>query len=528
VIETKLFRVAGWLLIIACVVARSFEGLLYTWNPVRLARAVAFARGYDLYTSPDSGVISGIIYGPVGFFLYAPAALWPTPLPALFTACLVSTLLTLGPAFVILNGRRVSEGARAWVLPVFLVLVLHFYASRATAGVWMIHTDAGALGLTCLAIYWTLQHPVSSAFSWRLAAAALCAALAVWAKQTTAPILLLPCAYFAWRGSRAAAAWVLALTGLFAVGLGAVFSAIYGFEDLWLTVFSVPSGHARRPGAPLQEWRSVTEFVEMLYLLGVVVVAMAFRMKPASTGAASSPSAGAWWSEWSAWAPDWIGWPFLLASALALLPMSLLGLMKTGGTVNNLGLVDYFLSLAVAVLFLRLAALPEFREGVARRGLEVSLLLLLAAMALRTGATFVLSAREVAARWPPPIQAAYEYARANPGTTYFPWHPLATLLAEDRIDHTAWGVMERETAGFPVSVTHFREGLPPRLERIAVIDQLPLMNAIEARDWDDYLLRRLPEFQCRVETPGLPGWVVLERGPQGCAATTPAPLVSSR
>lgn len=526
-IETKLFRGAAWLLITACVVLRSIEGLFYTWNPMRLARAVAFTRGYDLYTPPDSGVISGIIYGPVGFYLYAPAALWTSPLPALTTACLISALLTLGPAFVILSDRRISAGARAWVLPVFLVLVLHFYASRATAGVWMIHTDAGALGLSCLAIYWTLQHRGGSRFCWRLAAAALCAALGVWAKQTTAPMLLLPCAYFAWRGSRAAAAWVLSLTVLFAALLGALFSAAYGFEDLWLTLFAVPSGHARRPGAPLQEWRSLTEFVEMLYLLGVAAVATAMRAKPAASPREGSPAAS-WRTRWSAWVPDWTGWPLLLGSALALLPTSLLGLMKAGGTVNNLGLVDYFLALAIAALFLRFAALPEFGRGATRRGLEAALLILVAVMGARTAATFVLSSREIASRWPPPVQAAYEYARAHPGTTYFPWHPLVTLLAEDRIDHTAWGVMERETAGFGVSGAHFRSGLPDNLQRIAVIDQLPLMNAIEARDWDHYLLRRLPEFQCRVEAPGLPGWVVLERGPQGCAATTSAPLVSSR
>jgi hypothetical protein len=518
VIESRLFRGICLLLIAACVVVRSIEGLFHIWNPIRLARAVALARGYDLYTPPDNGVIAGLIYGPVGFLVYAPAALWSTPLPALVTAGLISMLVTLGPALLLLSDRKISEGARAWIAPVFLLLVLHFYASRATPGIWMIHTDAGALGLVCLALYWTLQHPPNRSYSWQLAASALCAALAVWAKQTVAPVLLIPGLYFLWRGWRSSAAWMMGLTAGFAGVFGAIFSAVYGFDHLWLAMIAVPSGHQLHLGAPVHEWRLITDFVEMVYLLGVVVSA-SVAVSRAEPGGGPAPG-GAWFSRWAAYVPDWAASPLLFATGLALLPMALLGLMKAGGTANNIGLVDYFLALGIAVLFLRLAAHPEFRHEAGRRALQASVLVLLIVMALRTSMAFVRFARETPKRWPPPAQVAYEYARKHPGTVYFPWHTLSTLMGEGRYDHTAWGVMERETAGFPVSETHFRQGLPNNLQRIAVIDEDHLTSAIEARNWGHYLLRRLPEFRCRITVPELPGWLVLERGGEDCGHTT--------
>jgi hypothetical protein len=86
------------------------------------------------------------------------------PVPAVVTACLISSLVTLGPAALVLSDRRNIGGAKPWVLAVFAVLVLHFFSSYATVGVWMVHTDAGGLGLTCLALYFTLRHPVEKSF----------------------------------------------------------------------------------------------------------------------------------------------------------------------------------------------------------------------------------------------------------------------------------------------------------------------------------------------------------------------------
>lgn len=294
--------------------------------------------------------------------------------------------------------------------------------------------------------------------------------------------------------------------------------------DLWLSVFEVPSRHPRYLGAPLQEWRLITDFMEMLYLLGVAIVgSIAIGKRPAPEP--GSPLSASFLARWNAFVPDWTAWPLACATGLALLPMSLLGRMKAGGTANNFGITDYFLALGIALLVLRLAARGEFRQGAARRALEAALLLLLTVMGVRTVANLLLTSREFARRWPPAIQAAFDYAQKHPGTTYFPWHPLASLMGEGRYFHTAWGVMERESAGFPVSDAHFRDALPENLQRVATTDNTPLFGAIRSRQWDDYLLRRLPELRCRVIVPELPGWAVLEQGPENCRS--PAPLKSA-
>ena len=251
----------------------------------------------------------------------------------------------------------------------------------------------------------------------------------------------------------------------------------------------------------------------MMYLLAVVVVCSIICGKHLeSADGACSRDRPRFLTTLFSLIPDWTAWPLFLSASLALLPMSLLGRMKVGGAANNFGLADYFLSLGIALLFLRLSSRPEFQQKHSRRALQAAVVLLLAVMGLRTIADLTAKLHSTALHWPPSAQIAYSYARRNPGTTYFPWHPLASLMAERRYYHTSWGVMEREAAGFPVSEAHFRAHLPENLQRIATIDYGPLASAIKSADWEHYLLRRLPEFRCEGRAPELPGWVVLERG----------------
>jgi hypothetical protein len=324
------------------------------------------------------------------------------------------------------------------------------------------------------------------------------------------------------RGCRGGAAWILALTGVSAAFLGTVLSGLYGFDDIRLSIFDVPSRHARDIAAPLREWHLITDFMEMLYLLGVAIVGTVAIGKP-SAQKSGFPDRLPFLVRWNAFVPDWTAWPLLCATGLALLPMSMLGRMKSGGTANNFGLTDYFLAVGIALLFLRLVARSEFEQGTIRQALDVSLVLLLTVLGVRTGMNLLLRSHRVASGWPPPIQVAYNYVQKHPGKTYFPWHPLANLMGEGRYFHTAWGVMERDSAGFPVSDVHFRNGLPENLQLVATTQEGSLVDAIRFHKWDHYLLRRLPEFRCRVIVPELPGWMVLQRGPENCQPSEPGP-----
>ena len=248
----------------------------------------------------------------------------------------------------------------------------------------------------------------------------------------------------------------------------------------------------------------------MLALLAIILDGLTLSSNRAGSGEpvpeTGSPVAGFFAAD---------SWRLFACAGLALLPMALLGRMKVAGTANNFWLTDYFLSIAIALLFLRFCA-GCGAEGRVRRRIETALLLLIVVMGLRTIVDLAVRARRIGQRKAVPSQQAYSHAKANPGTTYFPLHPLGPLLAEGRLYHTAWGVIQRENSGFPVTEQHFREGLPPNLERIA--GTVGSLQAGSSGYSINDLLKRLPEFACRRSAPELPGWVVLERGLDACHA----------
>ena len=420
-IDSRPVRWSCFLLVGLCVVTRALDGLFYLWSDVRFSRAYALAHGMDPYASLDSGFISGIIYGPVGFLLYAPAAVWSTPAPALLTAGLISSAATLVPAALVIRHSAAAAGKASWALPLFTLTALHFYAAEATVGVWMIHTDAAALGLSCLALYAVLRHPMERSFSGYLAVSAALVSLAVWSKQTVAPILLIPALYLVLQGARRGAAWFLGPAVGFSSILTIVFSTLYGAEDLWRAMVTIPSHHARFPGALLHDAERMTDLIEMICLPLVgwaCLLVLENRDRQSGT-----PARRAWPEHASKLGKrirDGTGWPLFVGTGLLMLPMALLGRMKAGGTANNYGLVDYFLSLGLVMLFLALAARPTLNAKQPRRVLGNVVAIMLICLGARAGIDLSGRLFGVAARWPPPSATAYDAAIDDPGTIYFP------------------------------------------------------------------------------------------------------------
>jgi hypothetical protein len=110
-------------------------------------------------------------------------------------------------------------------------------------------------------------------------------------------------------------------------------------------------------------------------------------------------------------------------------------------------------------------------------------------------------------RWCPPLsarapgrqnnnQVAYDFAMRHPGEAYFPWQPLASLLAEGRLYHFEYGVVDRYLAGYEPTPEHLRADAPPRLRWIAASNGPTLM------------LRFFPEYSVPTQLAELPGWDV--------------------
>lgn len=95
-------------------------------------------------------------------------------------------------------------------------------------------------------------------------------------------------------------------------------------------------------------------------------------------------------------------------------------------------------------------------------------------------------------------QQAVEFLRRHPGKAYFPWYPLATLLAEGRLDHFEYAVVDRFLAGAEPSREHVLAHVPPRMTMLVSLRQ-------------SFILRYFPDPTEEATSPGLPGWSIFVR-----------------
>jgi hypothetical protein len=102
--------------------------------------------------------------------------------------------------------------------------------------------------------------------------------------------------------------------------------------------------------------------------------------------------------------------------------------------------------------------------------------------------------------WQNDAELAYDFAVRHPGEAYFPWHPLASLLAEGRLYHFDYALIDRFLGGYEPTVAHVRGYVPPGMRWIAA----------RGRVWT---LRYFPEYSQETTLPELPGWTVLMRPP---------------
>jgi hypothetical protein len=308
-----------------------------------------------------------------------------------------------------------------------------------------------------------------------------------------APVLFVPALYFvAIRNRRAFfsyAGLVTALSLILAVG----FSWWLGAEDLLHTMLVGPAGTGFG-------WSD--DIVASLLEDGSVLLALALVVGAVLATKAS----GTEWEEIrrEILSPSRNPGLVFAAAALIVVPTCLLGAFKIGGRINNLAGVDYLFAIGLAVTLLRLFALPLLTSD---RGAQ-SVLTCLVVLVLFLSARGVPDAARLGGRarafWVSnPSRQAFEFASRHPGTTYFPAHPLATLLAEGRLYHADWGLAQSERMGFPIDDSQFRRHLPQDLRYIAFY-----------RKWGEapqFTLDRLGgPWQIRtVET--LPDWTVYAR-----------------
>ena len=145
-------------------------------------------------------------------------------------------------------------------------------------------------------------------------------------------------------------------------------------------------------------------------------------------------------------------WALLAVVALSMVPVSVLGRAKVGGSLNTLSPTTYFL-LAAGILSL-IGLTDRLKVRGSPESHQVSLgLVALCSLVLAAGGVFQV---RVLVRGTPlsehRTEVAYQYLVREDSNAYFPNHPLAHLLSNGALFHLAESLYDREVlANLPLS-----------------------------------------------------------------------------
>lgn len=471
---------------------------MQTWNGLRVVGPVAFAKGMRVYYPEGEGPLLSGQNGPVSVLAYAPAALGSGPLDAIRIGCLLALLFFFLPVLWIHLGHGgKGKGDRLWGWASFVLFSLLAFRSRALGlSATLIHADAPALGLGLASCAALVGIPNRGSLPRFVASAVLCW-LAVLSKITLLPLGVACCAHVAARsGPREACrfAAILAVTGAALAGLAHLaFGAGIFYSNVqmvakshWVGSLSVPFpppavGFAAKAKVLVAAASELLQEYYAVVIFFVLFASLALRR-------ARRP---AWDAAWES------AWALPLVASLLLIPPALMGRVKAGGALNTQSPFVYFFTVALTLCVRDLArAGQEATREVARSFAGIAILVL-SGLQLVAAYSLVASLRSGAEI---PLETAYHYAQAHPGTTYFAEFPLASLLAESQLYHSWPAVSECATNGNAISREQLERFLPPRMEAIAFYGEP--VGPIE---------QYLPDYTRKIALDGLPGWKILVR-----------------
>jgi hypothetical protein len=286
----------------------------------------------------------------------------------------------------------------------------------------------------------------------RMAMAGFAAALACFTKQIE--VFALPGFFFFigltfnWRNAFVFAALVAAWAVVLAVGFGATMG---GFADMMFNIIEVPSRHAwkgPRLAVLFKAGVSLALAAGFVTLLLLPFVGRAFHhRRPRRVEIRAGLREN-----------RWLLFVFVAAT---MIPGCLMGEVKIGGMENSYHSIYYLIAAGSLALFLWVTGTGES----ARPSLVLGAYLL-AAVVVGLRAPDLINLLGLRSVHGNAQQQAYEFAKAHPGETIFPWNPLSTLYADGKLYHFEYGVYDRVFAGFDPTPEHFAKYLPERLKYI--------------------------------------------------------------
>ena len=413
------------------------------WEASRLTPLFGLANGYNLYYGPTEGPITGIIYGPFAYATYIFSLVANSPTTAVLVG-FASNILFISLTVLLLIRQEVGTYKGHHLVALFGLL---FFTGWVVNGyftyfmTYTVHSDAPALICATAACACVYTH--ASPSSRRIIAAALLSVVAVWAKQTTVPVIAAISVYiFFAHGIQPLARFILH-TMWIGLTISTIILVAFGPYDVLLNVLIVPSQHPFRSALSWQDMGNI------LYISWTNI---------GITGAALTVHALSTEGVYPNKLKRFLGDPatLFLVAALLTLPTSILGAKKLGGNFNSLHFLHY-MNLYCTVIFVRMLVSAR-QDGwyLAGKVLALSLPCLWVFMNLSLfqflGKTDQIYSND--------LERAYTFAKGNPDTAYFPWHPLVTLMANGNLYHFWYGLFDRELAGFEITQDHFLGSIP--------------------------------------------------------------------
>ncbi len=479
------------------VATTSLNSRMFEWNNARLAPAASLAYGYQLYYPATSGPVLDHIYTPVSAIVYLPTTLATHPDVAVVTGTLISTLLFLTPVIVVSLGASRGSASNNWQLVLLIVFGCWAFARLVPSlnyAMTTIHADAPALGFAGLACFYAMRAPrrlkPGSRLSFDVFLCCLFATLSFWSKQTMVPLLVaIPVWLLIAIGWRRAVGSALLLLVMSLAALALV-SLYVPLEAFFFNIFEIPRQHpwTGSYGQLCREFFRLEQSLIWLCVVPILVIAI--------------------WSTRSAGRRLWQlrrlcrenPWTLFFLVGLLTIPTCVLTKVKVGGGANAFAPAMYVFLLANAWI---LARSWSFQRPIPigdcgkRMGTAFAVLL---AIVVSQEVGWQLRQAQVRSY----TAAAFDYLSANPDSAYFPWHPLAHLMAKGRLCHFDYGLYDRRIAGHSVDQSHLLAGIPTKANLLC----LPPLHYTKLHD---SALRKM--FPHRVEIENLPGWECYERRP---------------
>lgn len=481
-------------------------GAMAVTRPLSSLRVVAtlmLFNGDNPYSSLTQGDLLTTIYPPGGYAAYFPVLLGWDPLSVMIIGALTSIGYYMLPPLLlsIQAWRRTGNRWQRWLiascLGVFTAYLVIDPATRSHLG--NVYVDTPALGLAAIAT-WLVMIADGKRRTPCLIASAILAIAACWAKQIAVPVALaLPVYLFLARGHRSAMGYLLIM-----VIAGTIISGLWigtlGYDRLSLHLIQLPARH---------RWivNGYTGPMALALAFSFIWIAIwpALTMLAALAGIEywldqqqSSESAGNWF--------DRHRWSALLIVGLCLITTSTLARVKVEGLANSF-FCHYFFLLALLALAQHLITRNDLQESTRKLVEQLFTFTAPPAMALITIACLqqlIILPAAIEQLDQFPEQQAYEALKAHPGQIYFPWHPVANYLAEDRCYNQVRGIVDWHLAELPLDAERFNQGLPANLRYFAL-----------RSGSDGFRIRELhlPDFKYKTKLDALPGWHIWTNRP---------------